>query len=69
MKTNLLDFGSISHIQKGKKPLRQTNVPTEGYSPYVDIEAFETGNIKMYANGEKCLPCKNGDILIVLEWI
>lgn len=67
MKTNLLDFGSISHIQKGKKPLRQTNVPTEGYSPYVDIEAFETGNIKMYANGEKCLPCKNGDILIVCD--
>ena len=42
-------------------------MPTEGYSPYVDIEAFETGNIKMYANGEKCLPCKNGDILIVCD--
>lgn len=64
---SLVDFGSISHIQKGKKPFRQTNVPTEGYSPYVDIEAFETGNIKMYANGEKCLPCKNGDILIVCD--
>ena len=64
---SLVEFGSISHIQKGKKPFRQTNVPTEGYSPYVDIEAFETGNIKMYANGEKCLPCKNGDILIVCD--
>ena len=64
---NLIEFGTISHIKKGKKPLRQANKPQDGYMPYVDIEAFETGNIKMYTNGEKCLPCKVGDILIVCD--
>ena len=52
---NLIEFGTISHIKKGKKPLRQTDKPQDGYMPYVDIEAFETCNIKMYTDGEKCL--------------
>ena len=64
---NLIEFGTISHIKKGKKPLRQANKPQDGYMPYVDIEAFETGNVKMYTDGEKCLPCKAGDILIVCD--
>ena len=64
---NLIEFGTISHIKKGKKPLRQIDKPQDGYMPYVDIEAFETGNIKMYTDGEKCLPCKTGDILIVCD--
>ena len=64
---SLITFGAISHIQKGKKPLKQINTPADGYLPYVDIEAFETGNIKAYANGEKCLSCKKGDILIVCD--
>ena len=64
---NLIEFGTISHIKKGKKPLRQVDKPQDGYMPYVDIEAFETGNIKMYTDGEKCLPCKAGDILIVCD--
>lgn len=64
---NLIEFGTISHIKKGKKPLRQTDKPQDGYMPYVDIEAFETGNVKMYTDGEKCLPCKVGDTLIVCD--
>ena len=64
---NFIEFGTISHIKKGKKPLRQADKHQEGYMPYVDIEAFETGNIKMYTDGEKCLPCKAGDILIVCD--
>ena len=64
---NFIEFGTISHIKKGKKPLRQIDKPQDGYRPYVDIEAFETGNIKMYTDGEKCLPCKVGDILIVCD--
>ena len=64
---NLISFGSISHIQKGKKPLRQSDSPQTGYLPYVDIAAFETGNVKQYTDGEKCLPCKSGDILIVCD--
>ena len=64
---NLIEFGTISHIKKGKKPLLQTDKLQDGHMPYVDIEAFETGNIKMYTDGEKCLPCKAGDILIVCD--
>ena len=63
----LIEFGSIAHIKKGKKPLRQSNNLQDGYKPYVDIEAFETGNIKSYTDGEKCLPCTNGEILIVCD--
>lgn len=64
---NLIEFGTISHIKKGKKPLRQVDKSQDGYMPYVDIEAFETGKVKMYTDGEKCLPCKTGDVLIVCD--
>jgi type I restriction enzyme S subunit len=60
-------FGSIATIKKGKKTLRQTHDFQSGYMPYVDIEVFETGKIKTFTDGEKCLPCKNGDILIVCD--
>ena len=64
---SFVEFGTIAHIMKGKKPLHQIDHPQDGYMPYVDIEAFETGNIKTYADGEKCLPCKAGEILIVCD--
>ena len=64
---SFVEFGTIAHIKKGKKPLRQIEHPLDGYMPYVDIEAFETGNIKAYTDGEKCLPCKAGEILIVCD--
>lgn len=63
----LIEFGSISHITKGKKPANQSKERLDGFKPYVDIEAFETGKIKAFTDGEKCLPCKNGDILIVCD--
>lgn len=64
---SFVEFGTIAHIKKGKKPLHQIEYPQDGYMPYVDIEAFETGNIKAYTDGEKCLPCKAGEILIVCD--
>lgn len=64
---NLIEFGSIAHIKKGKKPLQQLDHPQDGYLPYVDIEAFEIGNVKAYTAGEKCLPCQAGEILIVCD--
>lgn len=63
----LVEFGSIAHIKKGKKPAKHITEPQAGFMPYVDIEAFETGNIKAYADGEKCLPCQKGEILIVCD--
>ena len=62
-----IEFGRIAHIRKGKKPIRQIDHAQDGYMPYIDIEAFETGKVKAYADGEKCLPCKAGEILIVCD--
>ncbi len=64
---NLIEFGSISHITKGKKPVNQSNERLDGFKPYVDIEAFETGKVKTFTDGKKCLPCNNGEILIVCD--
>ena len=64
---DLIELGSILHFEKGKKPVSQSNSPNEGFLPYVDIEAFESGKIKQYTNGTKCTPCDDGDILIVCD--
>ena len=63
----LVDFGSIMSMEKGKKPAKQFKKCENGLLPYVDIKAFETGVIDNYANGDKCLPCKEGDVLIVCD--
>ncbi len=63
----LVELGSILHFEKGKKPISQSDSPADGFLPYVDIEAFETGKIKQYTDGTKCTPCDDGDILIVCD--
>lgn len=55
------------NLTKGKKPKNQSNECKDGFMPYVDIKAFETGVIENYTDGEKCLPCSEGDILIVCD--
>lgn len=64
---DLVELGSILHFEKGKKPISQSDSPADGFLPYVDIEAFETGKIKQYTDGTKCTPCDDGDILIVCD--
>lgn len=63
----LVELGLILHFEKGKKPISQSDSPADGFLPYVDIEAFETGKIKQYTDGTKCTPCDDGDILIVCD--
>ena len=62
-----IELGSVISFEKGKKPIALATGPHEGYLPYVDIEAFETGTVKKYTSGEKCLACEDGDILIVCD--
>ena len=62
-----IQLGEILHIQKGKKPLSQSDTATDGYLPYVDIKAFEQGIIDNYASTEKSLLCEDGDLLIVCD--
>lgn len=63
----LIELGSIIEMTKGKKPVSTSNECKDGYLPYVDIEAFENHNIKQYTDGTKCVPCEEGDILIVCD--
>ena len=60
-------LGTILQMDKGKTPVTQSTEAKAGYMPYVDIEAFETGVVKQYTSGEKCVPCKEGDVLIVCD--
>jgi type I restriction enzyme S subunit len=55
------------NMVKGKKPANQSQENQDGFLPYVDIKAFETQTVENYADGEKCLPCNEGDILIVCD--
>ena len=63
----LVELGTILHMDKGKKPQKQQEKYKEGYLPYVDIQAFEEGIIKSYADPKKCLLCEDGDLLIVCD--
>lgn len=65
--SDLIELGTILEFIKGKKPLRSISKRKKGYFPYVDIEVFENHNIKQYTSGEKCVPCNEGDILIVCD--
>jgi len=53
--------------KKGKKPkaLKENSFPNS--SPYIDIEAFETGLIKQYADNESSNLCKPTDVLVVWD--
>ena len=63
----LIELGSILHMEKGKKPLSQRSDEADGYLPYVDIKAFEQGIVDNYASAEKSLLCEDGDLLIVCD--
>mgnify|MGYP000410568646 CR=1 FL=1 len=63
----LIEFGSIMNMAKGKKPVNQSPEKRDGFLPYVDIKAFETNTVDNYTDGVKCLPCEEGDILIVCD--
>ena len=64
---NLIELGTILNFTKGKKPKVQSSEKKEGFLPFLDIKAFETGKITSYTDGEKCTPCEEGDILIVCD--
>lgn len=63
----LVELGSILHMEKGKKPLVQQSTMDEGLLPYIDIKAFERGIVDHYATVEKSLLCEDGDLLIVCD--
>lgn len=54
-------------FKKGKKPNILEAEKFNGAIPYINIEAFETGNIKQYADIKSSNICKKGDILVVWD--
>lgn len=61
-------LGEFVENEKGKKPKRQSIDKTKEFSlPYVDIEAFEDGNIKSWTDGDGCRLCYESDFLMVWD--
>ena len=55
-------------IKKGKLPKHLSDSSSHEFNlPYVDIKAFEKNNIARYTDGEKCLICEDGEILLVWD--
>jgi type I restriction enzyme S subunit len=53
--------------KKGKKPKRLERSQFDNSLPYIDIEAFETGKIKQYADIESSNCCDKNDVLVVWD--
>lgn len=64
---NYVILYELLELRKGKKPKRLTAYQDNESLPYVDIKAFETGIIEKYTDGEKCIKCDDGDLLIVCD--
>ena len=64
---NKVKLQSVIKLIKGKKPKNLSSEYKQGLMPYVDIKSFETGVIDKYTDGEKCVECKDGDLLIVCD--
>ena len=62
---------SVVHNWKGKKPkiLKEETFPEA--VPYIDIKAFESGEIRRYADTDTSVITKKGDILMarVVAWL
>jgi type I restriction enzyme S subunit len=63
----MIPLGEIISLQKGKKPKVQSKDFLSGYLPNIDIKAFEQGLFEYYTDGVGCVPCEEGDILIVCD--
>ena len=64
----VIPLGEFVDSEKGKKPKSQKDTSDKEYIyPYVDIEAFEEGNIKSWTNGEGCRLCSEEDFLMVWD--
>ena len=64
---NQIVLKELISLTKGKKPQTITSDEPIGFLPYVDIKAFETNIIEKYTDGEKCIECNDGDLLIVCD--
>ncbi len=57
----------VTTSQKGKLPKEFSEIPKDGFIPYIDIEAFETGNIKRFAAINATTIATPNDVLVVWD--
>jgi type I restriction enzyme S subunit len=60
-------LGEVLISAKGKKPKFVASEPSDGWLPYINIKAFEQHVFDEYTDGENCLPCEDGDLLMVWD--
>lgn len=60
-------LNNVILLKKGKKPKLLITKSDSNLKPYVDIKTFETGVIDNYTDGDKCVECQDGDLLIVCD--
>ena len=57
----------LASHRKGKKPKRLEDNLWQGSVPYIDIEAFENGNIRRYADPDTSVLVDEGDVVVVWD--
>jgi type I restriction enzyme S subunit len=57
----------LATLKKGKIPNKVDKIPWPGAVPYIDIEAFEKGNIRRYADPKASTLVDEGEIIIVWD--
>jgi type I restriction enzyme S subunit len=60
-------LGDVCTSSKGKKPKILQDSEFENSVPYLDIQAFEKGNIRQFADKTSSRLCSEGDVLIVWD--
>ena len=58
---------SVISLKKGKMPQDLGDKSGKRNIPYIDIKAFETGEIRRYCTDEKVVLCKDDDVLVVWD--
>jgi len=61
------DLKEIAFYKKGKKPKKLEKHKWQDAVPYIDIEAFETENIRRYANPDSSILVDKGDVVVVWD--
>jgi type I restriction enzyme S subunit len=56
----------VNHT-KGKKPKELAEEPWPAAIPYIDIEAFETGRVRRYADPKTSVVVNKGDVVVVWD--
>ena len=57
----------VATLRKGKKPHKVDKTPWPGAIPYIDIKAFEKGNIRRYADPKSSTLVDEDEIIIVWD--